>query len=82
MSRVLDRLAIRAATALGLDPCVVVAWVAWVLCWCPEVRAVRREILRRVIQERKSAALVEVSTETLAETSTAPTVWHQTRPSP
>ena len=49
MSRVLDRLAIRSAKALGLDPCMVVAWVGWVLSWRPEVRAVRREILRRVV---------------------------------
>lgn len=49
MSRVLDRLAVRAAKALGLDPCVVVAWVGWALSWRPEVRAVRREILYRVV---------------------------------
>ncbi|MTW21176.1 hypothetical protein [Allochromatium palmeri] len=53
MNRVLDALAIRAAKALGLDPCVVVAWVAWALCWRPEVRAVRREILRRVVTVTK-----------------------------
>lgn len=49
MSRVVDRLAIRAAKAFGLDPCWVVTWVDWVLSWPPEVRAVRREILRRVV---------------------------------
>ena len=55
MSRALDRLAIRAAKALGLDPCVVVAWVGWALSWHPEVRAVRREILRRVVTVTEKA---------------------------
>ena len=56
MSRVLDRLAIRSAKALGIDPCVVVAWVGWALSWHPEVRAVRREILRRVVTTAFSVA--------------------------
>jgi hypothetical protein len=44
----LDVFVVRIAKSFRLDPCVVVAWVAWALSWRPEVRAVRREILCRV----------------------------------
>lgn len=48
MNNVLDRLAIRLADVLGLDRCVMVCRVRWLLCWRPEVRSVWCEILNRV----------------------------------
>ncbi|TCT23857.1 hypothetical protein EDC35_101171 [Thiobaca trueperi] len=48
MNNVLDRLAIRLADVLGLDPCVMVCRLRWLLCWRPEVRSVWREMLNRV----------------------------------
>lgn len=48
MNRILDRFAVRVAHLFGLDPCVMVCRVRWLLCWRPEVRSVWCEILNRV----------------------------------